>query len=83
MRRSFDFARPISVSPEVPAHPIKLKHQVDAKGNQYEKEMVMVEHDRPTQYFRGGWPRLISLLGPSEPDVDETLEASPHLRWQI
>jgi hypothetical protein len=53
MQGSFDFARPISVSPEVAAHPIKLKHQVEAKGNQYEKEIVMVEHDWPPILFPG------------------------------
>jgi len=33
------------VSPEVAAHSIELKHQVDGKRNQYEKEIIMVEHD--------------------------------------
>ena len=49
MRQSFDFARPISMSPEVAAHPMKLEHQVQAKGKQYDEEIIMMEHDRPPQ----------------------------------
>src|SRR5690349_9482389 len=39
------------MSPEVAAHPMKLEHQVQAKDKQYDKEIVVTEHDRPPMLF--------------------------------
>src|SRR5579883_1717538 len=63
-----------SVSPQVAAHGIKLKHQIQPKDKQDHKERIMVEHGAPPQsHFtilrRGFQPSSVLqlLLGPPLP----------------
>ena len=54
--------------------PTKLMYSPSAKAS-----VTLPNHWRPLKNF--GWPRPISLLGPKEPNVDETLEASPEITF--